>query len=237
MSHHYIQFSNVCYAYPNGVEALHDVSFRISHGEKVALLGPNGAGKSTLILHTNGLLLPTSGEVNVGDIPVEKKTLPLIRQSVGLVFQNSDDQLFMPTVEEDVAFGPLNMKLPEREVEHRIDMALKAVGCQDLRKRAPSQLSGGQRRRVSIATVLSMEPSVLVLDEPSSNLDWKSREDLIRIISSFTHTCLIASHDVDLVKRVCQRSIVLKDGRIIADRPTDEIFTDQDLMRELGLIS
>ena len=144
MSHHFIRFTDVHYAYPGGHEALRGVSFLITHGEKVALLGSNGAGKSTLLLHTDGLLMPTSGGVNVGDVPVTKKTLPLIRQSVGMVFQNPDDQLFMPSVEEDVAFGPANMNLPREEIERRVDEALRAVGMEKLRHRSPMQLSGGQ---------------------------------------------------------------------------------------------
>ena len=170
MSHHFIRFSHVSYTYPSGTKALDDVSFLITHGEKVALLGANGAGKSTLLLHTNGLLLAQEGEVNVGDVPVTRKTLPLVRQSVGLVFQNPDDQLFMPTVEEDVSFGPANMRLPDAEIERRVEVALDRVGALDLRRRAPSELSGGQKRRVAIATVLSMEPSILV-DRKSTRLN------------------------------------------------------------------
>ena len=235
MSHHYIEFKNVSFRYPKGKEALHDVSFRINHGEKVALIGKNGAGKSTLLLETNGLLFPTSGEVNIGDVPLTKKTLRLIRQSVGMVFQNPDDQLFMPTVEEDVAFGPQNMKLPREEVERRVKMALEKVGCLDLAERSPMQLSGGQRRRVAIATVLSMEPSILVLDEPTSNLDWGARESVARMVEGFSHTCLIATHDIGLIKRLCTRTIVLDDGRIIADRSTAEVLADINLMEKLGI--
>nr|MDE6342875.1 energy-coupling factor ABC transporter ATP-binding protein [Muribaculaceae bacterium] len=191
MSHHYIQFSDVTYAYPDGTRALDHVSFLITHGEKVALLGLNGAGKSTLILHTNGILMPESGEVNVGDVPVCRKTLTLVRRSVGLVFQNSDDQLFMPTVEEDVAFGPLNMRLPVEEVDRRVDDALEAVGALDLRHRNPATLSGGQKKAVAIATVLSMGPSILVLDEPTSDLDCAARRRLINLLKGFDHTLLI----------------------------------------------
>lgn len=235
MSHHYVEFKNVSYTYPNGKRALQDVSFRIGHGEKVALLGRNGAGKSTLMLQTNGLLLPSEGEVNIGGIPVTKKTLPTVRQSVGMVFQNPDDQLFMPTVEEDVAFGPLNMKLPQEEVERRVTEALTAVGCLDLLKRSPMQLSGGQKRRVAIATVLSMEPSIMVMDEPTSNLDWGARENVIAILENFMHTCIIATHDLGLIKRLCQRIIVLDDGKVIADGPSREIFSDQELIERLGI--
>lgn len=224
MSHHFIRFTDVHYTYPGGHEALRGVSFLITHGEKVALLGSNGAGKSTLLLHTDGLLISTSGEVNVGDVPVTKKTLPLIRQSVGMVFQNPDDQLFMPSVEEDVAFGPANMNLPREEIERRVDEALRAVGMEKLRHRSPMQLSGGQKRRAAIATVLSMEPSILVMDEPTSDLDLAGRRALIDILKSFSHTCLIATHDFDMARELCPRSLLLSGGRIIADGPTEEII-------------
>ncbi|MDE5663566.1 MAG: energy-coupling factor ABC transporter ATP-binding protein [Muribaculaceae bacterium] len=235
MSHHYIRFTDVHFSYPDGFEALRGVSFLLTHGERVALLGRNGAGKSTLLLLTNGLLLPSRGEVNIGDVPVGKKTLPIVRQSVGMVFQNPDDQLFMPTVEEDVAFGPLNMKLPPEEVERRVGMALDAVGASDLRKRSAMQLSGGQRRRVAIATVLSMEPSILVLDEPTSNLDFSARRDLIEVLKDFTHTQLIATHDLDMVRELCPRSIVIDKGRVVADGETTAILEDQKMLEILGI--
>ncbi len=223
MSHHYIRFTDVRYTYPNGYEALAGISFLATHGEKVAVLGLNGAGKSTLLLHTNGLLFPTSGEVNVGDVPVTKSTLPIVRQSVGMVFQNPDDQLFMATVEEDVAFGPMNMKLPQAEVERRVSKALAMVGATELRKRPPFTLSGGQKRAVAIATVLAMEPSILVMDEPTSDLDRRARRDLIDLVKGFDHTCLIATHDLDMALEVCPRAILIRDGIIAADGPTEEI--------------
>lgn len=235
MSHHYINFENVHYTYPNGQKALRGITFRITHGEKVAFVGGNGAGKSTLILHTNGLLLPDKGNVNVGDVPVEKKTLHLVRQAVGVVFQNADDQLFMPTVEEDVAFGPTNIGLPQNEIERRVTMALSSVGVLDLKDRIPYQLSGGQKRSVAIATVLSMEPEILVLDEPSSNLDPQARRLLIKQIMGFTHTCLIATHDLEMVWEICDRIIVMKDGVIVADGKTRDIFNDKNLLEECGL--
>ena len=235
MSHHYIKFNNVHYTYPNGYEALKGVSFCITHGEKVALVGSNGAGKSTLLLHTNGLLLPTLGDVNVGDIPIVKKTLPLIRRAVGLVFQNPDDQLFMPTVEEDVAFGLVNMQLPPDEIERRVVESLKEVGALSLRKRAPYQLSGGQKRSVAIATVLSMEPDILIMDEPSSNLDPQARRLLMNQIESFTHTCLIATHDLEMVRELCKRTIIMNDGLIVADGETHTLFADKELLEENGL--
>ncbi len=235
MSHHYIQFSDVHFTYPSGQEALKGVSFRINHGERVALLGRNGAGKSTVILLTNGILMADKGDVNVGDVPIQKNTLPIVRQSVGLVFQNPDDQLFMPTVEEDIAFGPQNMKLPDFEIERRITEALDKVGAQNLRKRLNSSLSGGQKRLISIASVLSMEPSILVLDEPSANLDFFARKDLIKILKNFDHTQLIATHDLNLVKEICPRSIIIEDGKVIADGSTEEILNNDELRKRLGL--
>lgn len=235
MSHHFLEFKDVKYSYPGGVEALRGISFRINHGEKVALLGRNGAGKSTLLLHTNGLLLPTSGIVDVGGIPVSKKTLPEVRRNVGMVFQNPDDQLFMPTVEEDVAFGPLNMHLPPEEVHRRVREALEAVSCADLLKRPSDHLSGGQKRRVAIATVLSMTPSVFVLDEPTSNLDWAARRDVIDLLSGFLHTCLIATHDLDMMRELCPRTIAIDHGRVIADGPTAEVMENADVLRTLGI--
>lgn len=235
MSHHYIRFDHVSYTYSDGTRALDDVSFMIHHGEKVALVGANGAGKSTLMLHINGLLLPSQGSVVIGDIPVTKKTLSQIRRTVGLVFQNPDDMLFMPTVRDDVAFGPGNMRLPADEIERRVDMALAAVGAEDLKDKPSHHLSGGQKRSVAIASVLSMEPDILVLDEPSSNLDPHARNLLIDQIKGFYHTCLVTTHDLDLVRRTCPRTIVMGRGRVMADGATEEIFADEDLMRRASL--
>lgn len=235
MSHHYLWFDDVHYRYPNGYEALCGVSFCITHGEKVALVGANGAGKSTLLLHTNGLLIPSQGEVVMGGIKLTRRTLPLVRQSVGLVFQDSDNQLFMPTVEEDVAFGPSNMRLEPEEIRRRVTEALDAVGALHLRGASPFRLSGGQKKRVAIATVLSMEPSVLVMDEPTSNLDPRARRQIIDLIRRFGHTTLIATHDMEMVLDLCDRTIVMKQGRIVADGSTRHVFGDLALLEECGL--
>lgn len=235
MSHHYLRFDDVHYRYPNGYEALCGVSFCITHGEKVALVGANGAGKSTLLLHTNGLLIPSQGEVVMGGIKLTRRTLPLVRQSVGLVFQDSDNQLFMPTVEEDVAFGPSNMRLEPEEIRRRVTEALDAVGALHLRGASPFRLSGGQKKRVAIATVLSMEPSVLVMDEPTSNLDPRARRQIIDLIRRFGHTTLIATHDMEMVLDLCDRTIVMKQGRIVADGSTRHEFGDLALLEECGL--
>ena len=235
MSHHYLRFDDVHYRYPNGYEALCGVSFRITHGEKVALVGANGAGKSTLLLHPNGLLMPSQGGVVLGGIALTRRTLPLVRQSVGLVFQDSDNQLFMPTVEEDVAFGPSNMRLEPEEIRRRVTEALDAVGALDLRGESPFRLSGGQKKRVAIATVLAMEPSVLVMDEPTSNLDPRARRQIIDLIRRFSHTTLIATHDMEMVLDLCDRTIVMKEGRIVADGSTRHVFGDLALLEECGL--
>lgn len=235
MSHHYIQFTNVHYGYETGHEVLRGVNFRITHGEKVALLGRNGAGKSTLLWLTNGLLMPTSGEVNIGDVPLTKKTLPLIRQSVGMVFQNADDQLFMPTVEEDVAFGPMNMKLPKDEVTRRVLKALEDVGATQLARRQPSTMSGGEKKRAAIATVLSMEPSILVMDEPTSGLDAVGQRQLVDVVKGFGHTCLIATHDLALASILCPRSMILDGGRIVWDGRTENLLADSETLRHYNL--
>ncbi len=224
MSHHFIRFTDVHYAYPDGTEALKGITFTATHGERVAILGLNGSGKSTLLLQTNGLLLPTSGEVNIGDVPVTKKTASLVRQAVGMVFQDPDDMLFMPTVYDDVAFGPRNMNLPEEEVQRRVTDALRAVGLEDTSSKAAFQLSGGQRRSVAIASVLSMEPDILVLDEPSANLDLSARRNLIDLLNTFHHTILLATHDLEMALELCPRAILISEGSIIADAPTPQVI-------------
>ena len=221
MSHHFLLFDNVHYRYTPEREVLRGVTLRLDHGEKVALVGANGAGKSTLMLHANGLLTPSQGRIVVGDMELTAKTLRTIRQSVGLVFQNPDDQLFMPTVEEDVGFGPANMRLSREEITERIERALRAVGALDLRHRSPQQLSGGEKRRVAIATVLAMEPSILIMDEPSAGLDPRARRQMIDLVASFGHTALIATHDLDMAQALCPRTVIMLAGQIAADGPTE----------------
>jgi len=230
MSHHTIEMREVDFAYPDGTPALQGVSFTITHGESVAIVGANGAGKSTLLMHLNGFLMPTRGAVRVGDAPVTKETLRDVRKTVGMVFQDPDDQLFMPTVHEDVAFGPMNLGLPAEEIETRVDDALERVNASRLRNRPPYRLSGGEKRAVAIATVLAMWPSILVMDEPTSNLDPRARRDLIELLKTFEHSKLIATHDLDMALDLCDRTIVMKDGAITADGPTAEIFSDDALL-------
>ena len=211
------------FAYPNGVVGLDGVSLAIEAGERVAVLGPNGAGKTTLMLHLNALLRG-EGELTVAGTRDAKA----LRALVGLVFQDPDDQLFMPTVREDVAFGPLNQRMPD--VEARVQHALQAVRMADFADRAPHQLSLGQKRRVAIATVLAMDPKVLVLDEPSANLDPRTRRELIETLETIDRTLLVVSHDLPLAARLCERSVLLSAGRVVADGPTPEILADEALL-------
>lgn len=235
MSHHSIEVSELGFSYPDGPPALAGVSFRIVHGESVAVVGANGAGKSTLLMHLNGVLTPARGTVRIGDVPVTRKTVRDIRKTVGMVFQDPDDQLFMPTVYEDVAFGPMNLGLPPEDVDARVQAALTQVGALSLADRPPYRLSGGEKRAVAIATVLSMLPDILVMDEPSSSLDPRARRRVIELLRSFSHTKIIATHDLDLALDVCERTIVMSGGTIIADGRTLAIFRDEALLQQGGL--
>lgn len=235
MSHHSVEAKNLRHVYADGTIALDGVTFRITHGESVGIIGANGAGKSTLLQHLNGHLSATDGEVRIGDIPVVKGTLREIRHTVGMVFQDPDDQLFMPTVCDDVAFGPRNQGLPPRDVEIRVTEALEQVGAAHLCDRPPYRLSGGEKKRVAIATVLSMTPDILVMDEPTSGLDPHARRQLIAILKNFQHTKIIASHDLDMVLDLCSRIIVLSNGRVKADGEPGHIFNDRALLAECCL--
>ena len=230
MSHHIVEVKALRHTYPDGTEALRDVSFRIHHGEAVAIIGANGAGKSTLLLHLNGYLNATSGTIRIGDHQLSKETLAEIRRTVGMVFQDPDDQLFMPTVFDDVAFGPLNQGLPAEQVARRVTDALERVEALELRDKPPYHLSGGEKKRVAIATVLSMLPEILVLDEPTNGLDPRARRQLIALLRAFHHTRIVPSHDLDMVLELCERTIVLHDGKVMADGPTLEIFGNEALL-------
>ncbi|HNY49512.1 MAG TPA: ATP-binding cassette domain-containing protein [Smithella sp.] len=235
MSHHIVEFKNVSFRYPDGTLALKDISFRITHGESVGIIGANGAGKSTLLMHMNGYLMPTSGTVNIGDVYLTQKTQQEIRRKVGIVFQNPDDQLFMPTVYEDVAFGPLNLGLDEAAVRERVNFALNLVNGLELKNKPPHHLSCGQKSAVAIASVIAMEPDILAMDEPAANLDPRSRRLLINLLKTFAHSKIIASHDLDLIMDVCRRCIIIREGTVVADGPVSEILADKKLLEENNL--
>jgi cobalt/nickel transport system ATP-binding protein len=235
MSHHIVEARDLHYTYPDGTRGIQGIAFRITHGESVAIVGANGAGKSTLLLHLNGYLLPQQGTVRIGDYPLTKANLKAVRRTVGMVFQDPDDQLFMPTVFDDVAFGPLNLGLPPEEVEVVVMQALERVGVPHLKDRPPYRLSGGEKRAVAIASVLSMAPDILVMDEPTSQLDPRSRRRLIEQLKTFEHTKIIATHDLDMAVDVCPRTIVLHAGCIKADGASLDLLQDEDLLEACGL--
>jgi cobalt/nickel transport system ATP-binding protein len=222
------------FTYPDGQIALRGVSLQVSPGEKVALVGPNGAGKSTLMLHLNGLLRG-GGQVMVAGLPVMKPNLPLIRSQVGMVFQNPDDQLFSPTVFEDVAFGPLHMGVAEAEVRVRVQRALAQVGMDGFEERLSHHLSIGQKKRVAIATVLSMEPAILVLDEPTAGLDPRARRALINLLAELPLTMLVSTHDMLMVRDLFPRMIIMDEGLVVADGLTTRLMEDVALLEAHGL--
>ncbi|MEY3470009.1 MAG: hypothetical protein RLZZ575_469 [Actinomycetota bacterium] len=228
-----LEIKNLAFAYPDGNQALFGVNLTIQKGERVALLGPNGAGKTTLVLHLNGIHETQQGEVLIAGTKVDnenKDTLKLIRSKVGIVFQDPDDQLFMPTVEEDVAFGPYNMGLRDDDLEKVVDESLNAVGMLEYKDRPPHHLSFGQRRRVAVATVLAMKPEILILDEPSSNLDPASRRELAEILEKLNITVLMVTHDLPYAYELCERSVILSKGKIVADDLTKNILGNQELL-------
>jgi cobalt/nickel transport system ATP-binding protein len=230
MTHHSaVSFAAVGYVYPDGQRALDEVTFSVEAGERVGLLGPNGAGKTTLLLHLNGVLRG-SGEVLVGGLRVEEPNLREVRRRVGLVFQDPDDQLFMPTVAEDVAFGPANLGVAGSDLERAVVGALEAVGMSRFADRPPHHLSFGQRRRVAVATVLAMKPEILVLDEPTSNLDPASRRELADILRSLDITLLMSTHDLPYALELCPRAVVLNEGQVSASGATRDLLMNEELM-------
>jgi cobalt transport protein ATP-binding subunit len=220
----------LAFAYPDGHQALYGIDLRIEPGERVAVLGPNGAGKTTLVLHLNGVLAGGSGRISVAGLEVSKATLREVRRRVGIVFQDPDDQLFMPTVGEDVAFGPANFGLSGAELDARVRSALHAVGMASHIDRSPLHLSGGQRRRVALATVLACDPEILVLDEPSANLEPVARRELAEVLLELGRTTLMVTHDLPYALQLCPRSVLIDDGSIVADGPTRELLADADLL-------
>jgi cobalt/nickel transport system ATP-binding protein len=231
-----LSVQNLSFSYPDGHVALHGISLQIRRGEKVALVGPNGAGKSTLLLHLNGIFRGR-GSIQVGGLALDQPNLPLIRARVGLVFQNPDDQLFSPTVFEDVAFGPLHMGLPEDEVRARVERSLDQIGMRPYAERLSHHLSVGEKKRIAIATVLSMDPEILAFDEPSAGLDPRARRTLIRLLHDIPLTMLVSTHDMLMVRELFPRMVIMDDGRIVADGPTEELLDDIALLEAHGLES
>ncbi|MGA9190480.1 MAG: ABC transporter ATP-binding protein [Anaerolineales bacterium] len=232
--HHRIEVSQLSFGYPDGRQALQGINLSIAPGEKVALVGPNGAGKSTLLLHLAGILRG-QGEVRVSSVPVSDETMSTIRSAVGLVFQDPDDQLFSASVYEDVAFGPRYMGLNEVDVAERVGTALQAVGMVGAGSRVPYHLSGGEKKRVAMATVLSMDPEILILDEPTLGLDPRGRRDIVTLLHQLPQTMLVSTHDMRLVNELFPRMVVIDEGRIVADGPTDELIHDHAAMEKHGL--
>ena len=223
-----LRVAGLRYSYPDGHQALRGVDLHIARGERVALLGPNGAGKTTLTLHLNGVLRGDGGEVAVGGLELTDQHVKEIRRRVGVVFQDPDDQLFMPTVREDVAFGPANFGFPD--VDARVEAALDAVGMAGHADRSPLHLSGGQRKRVALATVLACDPEILVLDEPSSNLEPVARRELAELLLELGKTMLMVTHDLPYALQLCPRSVLIDDGLVVADRPTRDLLADTELL-------
>ncbi|HEX7468315.1 MAG TPA: ATP-binding cassette domain-containing protein [Methanobacterium sp.] len=235
-----IETKDITYEYPDGTKALEDVNFNVEEGKIVALLGPNGAGKSTLFLHFNGILRPSFGDIIIDGEPVNynKKDLMRIRQKVGIVFQNPDDQLFAPTVLEDVAFGPMNMGLSKEEVDNRVKEALIRVGMEGFEKKPPHHLSGGQKKRVAIAGILAMKPKIMVLDEPTSGLDPKGASQILRLLYKLNKegiTIVISTHDVDLVPLYASKVYIISEGKIIKEGTASEVFADVKTIRGANL--
>jgi cobalt/nickel transport system ATP-binding protein len=233
--HHSVHVNNLSFSYPDGHPALRGITLHIEPGEKVALVGPNGAGKSTLMLHLNGILMAKSGQVEVCGLDIEESNLNRVRASVGLVFQNPDDQLFSPTVFEDVAFGPIYQGLSPQQVNERVQSALAAVNMLDYAPRVSYHLSTGEKKRIAIATVLSMHPEVLVLDEPTAGLDPRARRTLIRLLRELPITMLVSTHDLAMVRELFPRTIIMDGGQVVADGDTLQLLQDGALLEAHGL--
>lgn len=229
-----IKIENLSFGYPDGQQALTDINLGIYRGDSVAIVGPNGAGKSTLVLHFNGILR-SNGHVKLLGKPIDDNNLKWVRSRVGVVFQNPDDQLFSPTVFDDVAFGPMNMGYSQAEVEQVVKMALGLVGMSGFEKRSPHHLSVGEKKRIAMATVLSMSPEVLVIDEPTSNLDPRGKWDIIEVLKGFSITKIIVSHDLELVRELCSRMVIIDQGRVAVDAKTIDLLADKKLLAAHGL--
>lgn len=232
---HFIEVKDLSFTYPDGKQALHSIQLSVDRGEKISLVGANGAGKSTFLMHLNGIFTG-EGEIFIEGLPVQKRTLGQIRSRVGVVFQNPDDQLFSPTVFEDVAFGPIYQGLEKQEVKQRVEKALSDVGMSDYTSRNPYHLSSGEKKRIAIATVLSMQPQILVIDEPTAGLDPRARRELIELLARLSQTMLIATHDLAMVESLTPRVIILDQGSVVADGRSSEILHNEELLKQHGLI-
>lgn len=235
MSHIHIDVEHVSFGYDKNHRVLEDICLHAGETDSIGLVGANGVGKSTFLKLLVGLSLDFTGDIRVEEIPVQRETLPQIREKIGYVFQDSDSQLFMSTAFEDIAFAPRNYGLPEAEVEHRVTKALEMTGITHLRDKQIYKMSGGEKKLVSIATILSMTPDIILMDEPSIALDPRNRRNLIRILNSFEHLKIIASHDLDMIWDTCERTILMAEGKIISDGPTKEILSDKELLESNGL--
>lgn len=229
-----LTINNVTVEYPDGTKAINNLSLNVKSGEKLALIGANGAGKSTLMLAIEGIL-DSTGEIKIDDLVVDPKNIVKVRQQVGMLFQNPDDQLFMATIYDDIAFGPRNAGLDEESVKYRVEDRLKLLNIEHLKDKTALKLSGGEKRMAALATVLAMKPSVMLLDEPTAFLDPKARRNLINVLNSLPHTMLIATHDLTFAKEVCREAVVIKDGNFFAKGNCDEILYNQELMDEGGI--
>lgn len=229
-----LTINNVTVEYPDGTKAINNLSLNVKSGEKLALIGANGAGKSTLMLAIEGIL-DSTGEIKIDDLVVDSKNIVKVRQQVGMLFQNPDDQLFMAAIYDDIAFGPRNAGLDEESVKYRVEDRLKLLNIEHLKNKTALKLSGGEKRMAALATVLAMKPSVMLLDEPTAFLDPKARRNLINVLNSLPHTMLIATHDLTFAKEVCREAVVIKDGNFFAKGNCDEILYNQELMDEGGI--
>lgn len=229
-----LTINNVTVEYPDGTKAINNLSLNVKSGEKLALIGANGAGKSTLMLAIEGIL-DSTGEIKIDDLVVDSKNIVKVRQQVGMLFQNPDDQLFMATIYDDIAFGPRNAGLDEESVKYRVEDRLKLLNIEHLKDKTALKLSGGEKRMAALATVLAMKPSVMLLDEPTAFLDPKARRNLVNVLNSLPHTMLIATHDLTFAKEVCREAVVIKDGNFFAKGNCDEILYNQELMDEGGI--
>mgnify|MGYP005915666429 FL=1 len=229
-----LTINNVTVEYPDGTKAINNLSLNVKSGEKLALIGANGAGKSTLMLAIEGIL-DSTGEIKIDDLVVDSKNIVKVRQQVGMLFQNPDDQLFMATIYDDIAFGPRNAGLDEESVKYRVEDRLKLLNIEHLKDKTALKLSGGEKRMAALATVLAMKPSVMLLDEPTAFLDPKARRNLINVLNFLPHTMLIATHDLTFAKEVCREAVVIKDGNFFAKGNCDEILYNQELMDEGGI--